>query len=254
MIKIINHKKDIRPVNREFKKISVKYKNPAVDFVGKFEMEITGNPGDYAVILTTGYKDNDNLDNIFIMSQNDLSDLIHQLKSILDECKNANGHLYNVESSYQELYKYIDMGIIEGINLHKIADTYPNYSSMLYIPFRVEPKFKSIQEIKDLELQKQYKSIFELKDEINIGLQFIDCFHIDFNNANPMINKLTNNHPDIPITFSNYDLNAEYKKYRKRIMEEVQGFIPNRNEEHNEQMRELANSMGIEIPQTPNKQ
>lgn len=249
MIKIIDNKKDIRPVNREFKKILVKYKNPAVDFTGKFNIEITGNPGDYAVILTTGYEGDEKLDNSFIMSQNDLSDLILQLKAILDECKKANGHLFDISTAYQELYKYIDMGIIESINLHKIADTYPNYSSMLYIPFRVEPKFKSIQEIKDLGLQEEYKDM-----SVNIGLQFIDCFHIDFNNANPMINKLTNNHSDIPITFSNYDLNAEYKKYRKRIMEEVQGFIPIRNEEHNEQMRELANNMGIEISQTPNKQ
>lgn len=249
MIKIINHKKDIRPVNREFKKISVEYKNPAVDFTGKFNMEITGNPGDYTVILTTGYEGDEKLDNSFIMSQNDLSDLIHQLKSILDECKNANSHLLEVSTAYQELYKYIDMGIIEGINLHKINNTYPNYSSMLYIPFRVEPKFKSIQEIEDLGLHDEYKDTI-----VNIGLQFIDCFHIDFNNANPMINKLTNNHPDIPITFSNYDLNTEYKKYRQRITEEVKGFLPKKDEEHDKKMRELAKEIGIDIPQTPNEQ
>lgn len=251
MIKIVDNKKDIRPLNREFKQISVKYSNPAVDFISKFNMELTGNPGDYAVLLNTGYKDHENLDNTFIMSQNDLADLIGQLNEILDECKKANWHCLGVATAYQELYKYIDMGIIEGINLHKVADTYPNYSSMLYIPFRVEPRFKSIQEIKDLELQEQYKSIFESKDEINIGLQFIDCFHIDFNNANPMINKLTNGHPDIPITFTNYDLNAEYKKYREKITAEVKGFLPKRDKDHDEKMRKLAENMGLDIPQTP---
>lgn len=245
MIKIVDNKKDIRPLNREFKKISVGYKNPAVDFVGKFVMELTGNPGDYGVLLTTGYKDNDNLDNTFIMSQNDLADLISQLNEILDECKKANWHCLEIETAYQELYKYIELGIIEGINLNRVSKEYPNYSSMLYIPFRVEPKFKSVQEIKDIVEAIGYI------ETINIGLQFIDCFHIDFNNVNTMINKLTNNHPDIQITFSNYDLDLEYKKYRKQLMQEVQEFLPKRDREHDKKMKELAKEMGIDISQTP---
>ena len=245
MIKIVDNKKDIRPLNREFKKISVGYKNPAVDFVGKFDMEITGNPGDYAILLDTYYSDNKDYSNAFIMSENDISDLIMQLKDILAECRTANSRHLEIETAYQELYKYIELGIIEGINLNRVSKEYPNYSSMLYIPFRVEPKFKSVQEIKDIVEAIGYI------ETINIGLQFIDCFHIDFNNVNTMINKLTNNHPDIQITFSNYDLDLEYKKYRKQLMQEVQGFLPKRDREHDKKMKELAKEMGIDIPQTP---
>ena len=214
MIQIIDNNKLNRPISREHQKISVKYPNPIPEATAyQIDCEITGNPGERQVLLSTGYQDMPEYTNTFVFAENDLSDLIMQLEKILKECKTINRFHMGVQESYQTLYKYIDMGIIKSINLHKIDDTYPNYSSMLYIPFKVEPQFKSIQEIKELELMDDYKD-----ETINIGLQFIDCFHIDFNDDNKMINQLTNNHPDIPITFSNYDLNAEYKKYSNRLL------------------------------------
>ena len=251
MIKIIDNKNCVRPLTREHKKITVGYPNPIPDATSYLmQMEITGNPGERNVLLSTGYKDREEYTNTFIFAQNSLADFIKQLEDILQECEVDNDRHLAVETAYQELYKYIKMGIIEGINLHKIAEDYPNYSSMLYIPFRVEPKFKSIQEIKELELQDEYKNM-----EVNIGLQFIDCFHIDFHDANPMIDKLTNKHRDIPITFSNYDLNAEYKKFRERLLSEVKGFTPKKKKEHDKKMEAKAKELGIiekeDIPQSP---
>lgn len=240
-MKIINNKGDIRPINREHKKIIAEYDNPipeATSYV--IGTEITGNPGERQILLSTGYKNMDEYTNTFVFSESDLNLLIHHLQGMLEECRMINTEHEIVQRAYEILYKYINMGIIESINLHKIADTYPNYSPMLYTPFRVEPKFKSIQEIEELELQDQYKD-----ETINIGLQFIDCFHIDFNNANAMIDKLTNGNRDIPITFSNYDLNAEYKKYRDRIMKEVQGFMPQNKKEHDKQMEAKARELGL---------
>jgi len=213
-MKLKDDKTTYRPYNRKFKD----HKLECIDNMGNgskylFSGTITGDTENISVMLTSGYPDfGDEYTNNFIISIDDLFKLKDMIISIEEEYNDYLTCICNINDCYTELHNYIKYGIVDHIVLEKLDGSYPNYHEELYTIFKITPKFIPDLSSKDIDIT------------VNIGFNFIDCFHIipTDKSIGEFLRKIVGEDGgDINIKFINYDISKEAEKYKQRMLKEL---------------------------------
>lgn len=188
----------------------LKIRNNKLNQIYNFEVSVDGVVGDKDLILTTGYKGYSDLNNTFILKEEDIDKLIELLisgKKILEDDKNVT---IERQKQYDILHEYIDKGYIEKIYCKVLSDNLPYGYNELFRKVLISPKFKT-----DLP-----------QDGINLSFNFIDILLVQpDNNHFKKLNNQINKNSDIEVEWTGYNIEKEKKKIIEKAKKDYQNNI-----------------------------